>query len=157
MIQIRIKIPRFNLAKAEAETQLAMFEIMKEVAAKWVRRASFIPRVSGQARGTFLGLADAAQTSLTKALPSTAKIQPPIPTRGQSSATGRAAQRYTLTPLSASLVVDLQYINRWQGRWGNPLELAKAFIIFDFEDALRSNESAFLPVEHLEFTEILSG
>ena len=157
MLKVRIKIPKFNLAKAEAETQLAMSEIIKEVAAKWVRRASFIPRVSGQARGAHLGLADAVQTSLAKALPSTAKIQPPVPTRGQSSATGRAAQRYTLTPLSASLEIDLQYINRWQGRWGNPIQQANAFIELDFENALRSNESAFLPLKYLEFAEITSG
>lgn len=157
MLKATIKIPRFNLTRADAETQLAMLEIMKEVAAKWVRRASFIPRVSGQARGGFLGLADAAQTSLTKALPSTAKIQPPIPTRGQSSATGRAAQRHTLTPLEFSLEIDLEYIRRWQTRWGNPLEQAQAFIEFDFEDALRSNEDAFLPLKYLEFAEISSG
>ena len=155
MLEVKIKIPRFNLARAEAETQLAMLEIMKEVAAKWVRRASFIPRVSGQARGAYLGLADAAQTSLSAPLPSTAIN--PKKTSGQSSATGRAAQRYTLTPDGFSLEINLKYINRWQGRWGNPLEQAKAFIELDFEDALRLNESAFLPLKYLEFAEISSA
>lgn len=157
MLKIKIKIPRFNLARAEVETQLAMLEVMREVAAKWVRRASLIPRVSGQARGAFLGLADAARTSLTAPLPSTAIMQPPRKTPGQSSATGRAAQRYTLTPLGASLEIDLKYIDRWQSRWNSPLAQANAFIEFDFEDALRSNESAFLPLRYLEFAEISSG
>lgn len=154
MLQVRATVPKFNIAKAKLETQEAMFEIMRKVAAKWVRRAARIPSISDRARSTFRPLARTVGTILPPRLASTAKRAYSPSERTNKSSEGEAAQIHSITSSSVSLEISLPYIERWQDRWGNPLANAEFHIGLDFEEELRLNEDAFAPIKFLENVEI---
>lgn len=154
MLQVRATVPEFNIAKAKQETQEAMFEIMRNVAAKWIRRAARIPQISSRARGTFRPLARTVGTILPPRIASTAKRTYSPSERKDKSSEGEAAQIHSLTATSISLEISLPYIERWQDRWGNPLANAEMHIGLDFEEELRLNEDAFAPIKFLENVDI---
>lgn len=154
MLRVRATVPEFNMAKAKRETQEAMFELMRKVAAKWVRRAARIPHVSGRARGAYRPLTRTLGTILPPKIPSTAKREYSPAERRDRSTEGASAQIHSLTASSVTLEISLPYIERWQDRWGNPIANADFRIGLDFEEELRLNEDAFAPINFLETVDV---
>lgn len=154
MLQVRATVPEFNIAKAKRETQEAMFELMRRVAAKWVRRAARIPHISGRARGAYRPLTRTLGTILPPRIASTAKREYSPAERRDKSAEGASAQIHSITPSTVSLEISLPYIERWQDRWGNPIIDADFHIGLDFETELRLNEDAFAPINFLENVDV---
>ena len=130
-----------------------MTEVIRCTAAKWLRRAARIPRVSGQARGTFLPLADASRTSLPAAIPEKSDRKTP----GQSSKSGRAVGIFQLdfTGFTYSHDLPYDYIDRWQSIWDRPFQDAVDNITEDFEECLEADEDQFAPIRFLETVTIV--
>ncbi len=147
--------PKFK-STWEQDIQAEMLELMKAVAAKWILRASLIPQVSGQARGTFRPFAKTVKTPLGRAIKSTARKQPARKTPGQSRATGEAAQIHGITGKEIFFEVTLSrnYMLLWQDQWGEPLDRAGEEIQFNFELELAGRETAFAPINFLESVEL---